>query len=74
MNKIRFGDLPLSVRVVVGIALVTAWVVFEETVVDRVGLWHYMPMYRVGAFCVWDAAMMLAITLGVMLASRARSA
>lgn len=74
MNKIRFGDLPILVRVVAGIALLTAWVEFEETVVDRVGLWRYMPFYRVGDFCVWDAGMMLAITIGLILASRARSA
>jgi hypothetical protein len=74
MNKLRFGDLPLMLRVVVGIALLTAWVVFEETVVDRTGLWRYMPDYHVGVFCVWDAGMMLAITVGLILASRTQNA
>ncbi len=31
-----------------------SWVLFEETVVDRHGLWQYMPLYRVGLFCAWD--------------------
>src|SRR5207244_8934093 len=43
-------------------------VLFEETVVDRHGLWRYMPFYRVGLFCVWDAAV-FAITLLLLLAS-----
>ena len=45
-----------------------AWVIFEETVVDRLGLWRYMPFYRVGLFCVWDAAV-FAISLLLLLAS-----
>jgi len=30
------------------------WVLFEETVVDRYGLWEYLPYYRVGKLCSWD--------------------
>ncbi len=32
------------------------------TFLNTCGLWRYMPFYRVGLFCVWDAAV-LAITL-----------
>lgn len=35
-------------------AFLNTWVLFEEIVVDRQGLWRYMPFYRVGDFCVWD--------------------
>ena len=48
------------------------WVIFEETVVDRHGLWRYMPFYRVGLFCVWDAAF-LAVVLLLLFASIRRS-
>lgn len=54
VHRIRFGQLPLFVRIVVGIAIINVWVSFEEFIVDRVGLWKYMPGYRVGQFCVWD--------------------
>ena len=47
---------------------INTWVIFEETVVDRHGLWRYMPFYRVGLFCVWDAAV-LAVTLLLLLIS-----
>ena len=47
---------------------INTWVIFEETVVDRHGLWRYMPYYRVGLFCVWDAAV-LAVTLLLLLVS-----
>jgi len=51
---------------------INTWVIFEETVVDRHGLWRYMPFYRVGLFCARDAAV-LAVTLLLLLVSVARS-
>jgi hypothetical protein len=60
--------LPLIAKIAIGTTFLNAWVIFEETVVDRYGLWRYMPFYRVGLFCVWDAAV-LAITLLLLLAS-----
>ena len=47
---------------------INMWIIFEETIVDRHGLWRYMPYYRVGLFCVWDAAV-FAITLLLLLVS-----
>ena len=47
-------------RFAIWLTLVNSWVLFEEIVVDRQGLWRYMPLYRVGTFCSWDA---LAMTL-----------
>lgn len=35
------------------------WVLFEETIVDRHGLWQYMPYYRVGRLCAWDIGAMI---------------
>jgi anti-sigma-K factor RskA len=40
---------------------------FEEFVIERVGLWHYMPFYRVGMFCVWDVLALAAIGLALFL-------
>jgi hypothetical protein len=72
MRIVRFADLPILVRLAVGVAFFTSWVVFEETVVDRHGLWRYMPRYHVGDPCLWDAGMALAITIGLIIASRCR--
>jgi hypothetical protein len=64
--------LPLIARIAIAVTFINAWIIFEETVVDRHGLWRYMPFYRVGLFCVWDAAV-LAVTLLLLLLSVARS-
>ena len=60
--------LPLIAKIAIAMTFINTWVIFEETVVDRHGLWRYMPYYRVGLFCVWDAAV-LAVTLLLLLAS-----
>ena len=48
-------------RVGLALTLFNSWVLFEETVVDRLGWWRYMPCYRVGHFCEWDVAAILVI-------------
>ena len=60
--------LPLIAKIAIAMTFINTWVIFEETVVDRHGLWRYMPYYRVGLFCVWDAAV-LAVTLLLLLVS-----
>src|SRR5437773_12457541 len=58
--------LPLIAKIAIAVTSLNTCVIFEETIVDRHGLWRYMPYYRVGLFCVWDAAV-LAITLLLLL-------
>src|SRR5437764_8672800 len=60
--------LPLIAKIAIAVTFINTWVIFEETVVDRHGLWRYMPFYRVGLFCVWDAVV-FAVTLLLLLAS-----
>lgn len=50
---------PGIVRVAVWLTFFNTWVLFEETVVDRYGLWEYMPYYRVGRLCSWDIGAMV---------------
>jgi hypothetical protein len=64
--------LPLIAKIAIAMTFLNSWVIFEETIVDRHGLWRYMPFYRVGLFCVWDAVV-LAITLLLLLLSVGRS-
>ena len=66
MNKSTTPPLPLIAKIAIAMMFVNTWVIFEETIVDRHGLWRYMPYYRVGLFCVWDAAV-FAITLLLLL-------
>jgi hypothetical protein len=66
MNKSTTLRLPLIAKIAIAVTFLNTWVIFEETVVDRHGLWRYMPFYRVGLFCVWDAAV-FAITLLLLL-------
>ena len=62
--------LPLVVKSAVADTFFNSWVLFEETVVDRQGLWKYMPFYKVGVFCTWDVLALLIITLAVCYAVR----
>ena len=74
METLSFRQLPLIVKVAVGIAFLNTWILFEEIVVDRQGLWRYMPFYRVGDFCVWDLTVSLLIFAGLWrLSSRRQS-
>ena len=75
MNKPTTPPLPLIAKIAIATMLLNAWVIFEEMIVDRHGLWRYMPYYRVGLFCVWDAvvfAVTLLLLLANVLASRSR--
>lgn len=57
-SKLR---LPLVIKIAVALTFFNSWVLFEELVIDRHGLWKYMPLYKVGAFCTWDMAALLII-------------
>lgn len=37
-------------------AMLLIWVFFEEHVIEPFRLYHFMPLYRVGNFCPYDAA------------------
>src|SRR6202049_2973236 len=72
MKKSTTPPLPLIAKIAIATMFLNTWVIFEETVVDRHGLWRYMPYYRVGLFCAWDASV-LAVTLLLLLVSVAPS-
>ena len=72
MGTLSFGQLPMIAKVAVGIAFYDAWWSIEEFVIDRYGLWRYMPYYRVGDPCVWDLAVALLIAVGLWRLARQR--
>jgi hypothetical protein len=65
MGTLSFKQLPLIARLAIGAAFLNTWVLFEEIVVDRHGLWRYMPFYRVGDFCLWDLTVVLLIFMAL---------
>ncbi len=69
MKRLSFKELPLVVKITVGIAFLNTWILFEELVVDRQGLWKYMPFYKVADVCVWDLTVVLIIVAAIWRAS-----
>lgn len=63
--KEPLARLPWIVKIAVALTFFNSWVLFEETIVDRHGLWRYLPFYKVGLFCTWDVAALLIIVPGV---------
>jgi hypothetical protein len=47
METLRFEQLPLVLKIAVGIVFYNAWWSIEEFVIDRHELWKYMPYYKV---------------------------
>jgi hypothetical protein len=66
MKKSITPPSPLTVKIAIAMTFINSWIIFEEIVVDRHGLWRYMPFYRVGLFCTWDV-LALAVILPVVL-------
>jgi hypothetical protein len=69
METLRFKQLPLVIKIAVGVVFGNAWASIEEFVIDRHGLWKYMPYYKVGDACVWDLAVATIITVAIWWAS-----
>lgn len=65
---------PLWLKAAAGLTFFNSWVLFEETIIDRHGLWQYLPLYRVGQPCVWDLAAGIVVALGVWWGVRRRDA
>ncbi len=69
MERISFRQLPPVARLVVGVAFYLTWWFIEVNVIERYGIWKYMPLYKVGDACVWDLAVALVIGFAIWRAS-----
>lgn len=74
IKTIRFAELPWVARILLAFAAYNFWWSFEEFVIDRFGLWRYLPDYAFGRFCVWDLAVALFIAASFWLLSMRRGA
>lgn len=72
MKTVSFADLPWTVRVILGLATFNLWWSFEEFVIDRFGVWRYLPDYKFGRLCVWDLSVALGIAAMILWSSRRR--
>lgn len=59
MERLSFRQLPLIIKVAVFLVFNNAWWSIEEFVINRNGLWQYMPFYRVDQGCIWDLTVAL---------------
>jgi len=69
-KPLRLAQLPAVVRLAVGLCLFNTWVIFEEGIVDRTGLWELMPGYVRSRFCPWDLAALGIIFVPLLLLTR----
>jgi hypothetical protein len=70
MNKLRFRDMPMIVRVTSAASILAAWVLFEQIVIEPFGIYRFMPFYRYGKFCTYDAAAVLLVLIYWIVAHR----
>jgi hypothetical protein len=73
MEALSFRQLPLAVKIAIWVVFNNAWWSIEEFVIDRKGLWKYMPYYRFGNGCVWDLAVALVFGFAIWRASHRSS-
>jgi len=69
MEAVQFRQMPLIVKIAVGLVFNNAWWSIEEFVIDRKGLWKYMPYYRVANGCVWDLGVAVITVVAILWAS-----
>ena len=70
MQRIAFWQLPLWVRLAAALAVFNTWVIIAEFVIDRYGLDEHLPFYKYGDVCVWEVAILIAIGVAFVRASR----
>jgi len=73
MQKIQFGSLPALAKFGVGAGIFFVWTLFEREVIERFGIYHYMPLYRVEGICAWDILVIIVIYASFVYTSRRRA-
>jgi hypothetical protein len=60
--QIHFRSLPTLAKFGIGAGIFLIWMVFEREVIERFGIYHYMPFYRVEGVCAWDVLVFVIIS------------
>ena len=51
----KFKQLPFIAKFAILVTFFNTWVMIEEFIIDRFGYWQFLPFYKKGIFCLWDA-------------------
>ena len=70
MNKFHFGSLPVLAKFGIGAGLLFVWILLEREVIEPLGIYHYMPFYRVEGVCAWDVLVTILIIGGIVYMSK----
>jgi hypothetical protein len=70
MQHIPFASLPTLAKFGIGAGLLFVWTLFEREVIERFGIYHYMPLYRVEGICAWDILVIACISGSFMYLSK----
>lgn len=70
MQQIHLRSLPALAKFGIGAGLLFVWILFEREVIERFGIYHYMPLYRVEGICAWDILVTIVIFASFIYASR----
>ena len=54
MQQIPFRSLPTLAKFGIGAGILFVWALFEREIIERFGIYQYMPLYRVDGICAWD--------------------
>ena len=60
-QSVSFPQLPFTAKLATTLVPFMGWVMFAEFVIDRHGWDVALPFYRVGNFCLYDLAVLLAL-------------
>lgn len=71
MQRLKFRDLPLVAKISIALTGLIAWTRIEELVIEPYRLYVWMPFYRVGNFCVYDAVVCALILVTYLYLDRA---
>jgi hypothetical protein len=66
MTKFHFGSLPIVAKVGVGAGMLFIWILLERVIIEPLGIYHYMPFYRVEGVCAWDVLVTIAISAWII--------
>ena len=70
MQQISFASLPFIARFGTAAGLFFLWTLLERGIIEPLGIYHYMPLYRVEGPCIWDGFAAIAILTWLYFASR----
>ena len=63
MEKVEFSQLNITTRIMVCASMFMAWVLIAEFVIDRYGLYEYLPFYRLADICPYELIVLTGIAI-----------